>query len=264
MSQPDYNPGVVTLFIPGDSRLHKLHPFNRLVYILLTGVAVYLPAGGDLIACLFIAVNILLALTAGILGPLWRLMWRTLLPLCLFMIPIHGFLHPDNCTVLFSLGWTDFYIEGLRFALGVLLKLTAILGGSLLFVFCTHPVDLITAITQAGLSQATAYLIGSPLLLLPVIRGRLTTIQAAQHSRGLRSGGNFVVRFLALFPLLAPLVLSSLVEIEQRSIALEMKNFNSPGPKTSLREVHDSPMQRLLRWSMLAVSTAIIIHPLWN
>lgn len=259
MSPSEHKTGSASLYIPGNSWLHTLHPFNRLIYILLTGVAVYLLPKTNFVACFFITANLVLALSAGILQPSWRFLWRTLLPLCLFMIPIHGFLYPSNSTALFTIGPASFYLEGVQFAFGVLVKLAAILGSSLLFVFCTNPVDLITAITQAGLPQVSAYLIGSPLLLLPVIRGRLATIQAAQQSRGLRSGGNFIVRFLALFPLLAPLVLSSLVEIEQRSIALELKNFNSSGPKTSLREVSDSTTQRFLRWTMFGASLSIAL-----
>lgn len=259
MSPPEAKSGIPGLFIPGNSWLHTLHPFNRLVYILLTGAAVYLLPKTNCVACFFIALNLILALSAGIVQPSWRFLWRTLLPLCLFMIPIQGFLYPGNSTALFTIGPACFSLEGLQFALGVLVKLTAILGSSLLFVFCTNPLDLITSITQAGLPQAAAYLIGSPLLLLPVVRLRLATIQAAQQSRGLRSGGNFIVRFLAIFPLLAPLVLSSLVEIEQRSIVLELKNFNNPGPKTSLRKVRDSTAQRFVRWTLLGASLAIVL-----
>jgi energy-coupling factor transport system permease protein len=257
--QPEKQNDNATLFIAGKSRLHGLHPFNKLLYILLTGVIVYAGPKGWFVEIFLITLNGILALHGGVFTAAWRLLWRTLLPLALFMITIHGFLHPDNRIILLSFGWLHFYQEGFVFAINVLLQLSALLTASLLFVFCTHPADLISAISQAGWPPSLAYLLGSPLLLLPLMRARIRTIQAAQRSRGLHSEGNFVRRFLSLFPLVTPLVLGSLVEIEQRSIALEIRGFNTPGPKTSWRTIADSTGQQVARWTMFLLIILLFI-----
>lgn len=264
MSRPENHNRVATLFVCRETWLHGLHPFNKLVYVLLTGVAVYLGPGEWYFEGILIALNLGLAISGDVFKATWRLSWRTLLPLAFFMIVIHGFLYPGNRTILISLGGVHFYQEGFLFALNILLQLTAVLTASLIFVLCTHPIDLITAISQAGFPQSLAYLVGSPLLLLPIMRARIGTIQDAQRSRGLDSEGSFMKRFLALFPLVAPLVLGSLVEIEQRSIALEIKGFSTPGPKTSFRTLSDTTWQQLLRWAMLSVSMLIIVYRMWK
>jgi energy-coupling factor transport system permease protein len=263
VSRPENKSGA-TLFVCRKTWLHRLHPFNKLAYILLTGVAVYLGPGAWYIEAILIVVNLGLAISGEVLQKTWGLVWRTLLPLAFFMIPIHGFLYPENRTILISLSGVHFYLEGFLFALNVLLQLTAVLTASLIFVLCTHPTDLITAISQAGLPQSLTYLIGSPMLLLPIMRTRIATIQDAQRSRGLDSEGSVLKRFLSLFPLAAPVVLGSLVEIEQRSIALETRGFSTPGPKTSFRTVSDTPRQQLLRWGMLSVSLLIIVYRIWK
>lgn len=264
MSRPEKN-NVATLFVSRKTWLHKLHPFNKLAFILLTGVVVYLGPAGWYVEAILIALNLGLAIMGEVFKVTWRLVWRTLLPLAFFMIIIHGFLYPENRTILISFNeGGHFYQEGFLFALNILLQLTAVLTASLIFVLCTHPTDLITAISQTGCPQSLAYLIGSPLLLLPIMRERIGTIQDAQRSRGLDSEGNFIKRFFFLFPLVAPLVLGSLVEIEQRSIALEIRGFNTPGPKTSLRTVSDTTWQQLLRWVMLLVSVLIVVYRLWK
>ncbi len=255
---------VATLFVSRKTWLHGFHPFNKLAYILLTGVVVYLGPAGWYVEPILIALNLGLAISGEVFKVTWRLVWRTLLPLAFFMIIIHGFLYPENQTILTSFNGVHFYQEGFLFALNILLQLTAVLTASLIFVFCTHPTDLITAISQAGFPQSLAYLVGSPLLLLPIMRERIGTIQDAQRSRGLDSDGNFIKRFFSLFPLVAPLVLGSLVEIEQHSIALEIRGFNTPGPKTSLRTVSDTTWLQLLRWAMLLVSLLIIVYRLWK
>lgn len=263
MSQPEKN-SVATLFVSRKTWLHGLHPFNKLAYILLTGVVVYLGPGLWYIELICIILNLGFAICGEVFKVTVRLVWRTLLPLAFFMILIHGLLYPENRTILISFNGVHFYQEGFYFALNILLQLTAVLTASLIFVLCTHPTDLISAILQVGFPQSLAYLIGSPLLLLPIMRDRIGKIQDAQRSRGLDSEGNFIKRFSSLFPLVAPLVLGSLVEIEQRSIALEIRGFNTPGPKTSLRKVSDTTWQQLLRWTMLFVSLLIIVYRLWK
>jgi energy-coupling factor transport system permease protein len=261
VSQPEKNRknNDAVLYIRGETRLHKSHPFNKLIYVLLTGVVAYLGPETMLLEGFCIALNFALAVQAGIFRAAWSLFWRTMLPLALFMTAIHGIFYPDNQTVLFSFFGHYYFLEGFVYAGNILLQLGALLTASALLVFLTNPADLITAMTQAGCPPGLAYLIGSPLQLLSVMRVRIQTIQAAQRARGLESEGNLVVRFRALFPLVVPLVLGSLIEIEQRSIALEIRGFNSPGSKTSWRIIEDTANQRALRLLMLFVIFLLII-----
>lgn len=251
-----------TLFIDRNSWIHRLHPFTKLAYILLTGVLVYVGLSSWQLTGLLLLFNILLLISSLLLRETWQSLWRVMLPLLLFMLPIHSFLYPGNSTALFSAYGLVVYQEGFCFALVTLLKLTVVLLTSLLFVFSTHPADLITAISQGGKSPSLAYLIGSPLLLLAGMRERIEIIKAAQQARGLHTEGNFFQRFFSLAPLVLPLVTGAIVEVEQRSIALEVRGFKADSAKTSLRTVADSALQRLSRWFMLSVTGVIIIYRL--
>lgn len=250
---------TVTLFIDKDSWIQRLHPFTKLSHILLTGVAVYAGPSGWKYTCLLLLVNALVVASGGILREAWQALRRIMLPLLLFMIPIHGFLYPDNKTVLLDVHGITMYQEGLDFALNILSKLTVVLMASLLFVFSTHPADLITALSHDGKSPSLAYLLGSPLLLLAGMRQRIETIQAAQRARGLHIEGNVFRRFRSLAPLIIPLVIGAIIEVEQRSIALEVRGFKSTSVKTSLRTLADSTLQRPVRWLMLAAAAAIVL-----
>lgn len=253
---------TATLFIDKDSWVQRLHPFTKLSHILLTGVALYAGTCGWLYIVLLFLVNVILVASGRLLRETGLALGRIVLPLLLFMIPIHGFLYPDNKTVLLDAHGVTMYQEGLIFALTIIAKLTVVLMASLLFVFSTHPADLITAISHAGKSPNLAYLLGSPLLLLATMRERIETIQAAQQARGLKTEGNVFQRFRGLAPLIVPLVIGAIVEIEQRSIALEVRGFTSTSAKTSLRILSDSTSQRLARWLMLATAAACILFRL--
>lgn len=250
---------TATLFIDRDSWIQRLHPFTKLSHILLMGVAVYTGHSGLKYTFLLLLVNVVVVASGRILKEVCQTLGRIILPLLLFMIPIHSFLYPENDTALLTAYGITLYQEGLMFALTTLSKLTMVLMASLLFVFSTHPADLITAISHAGKSPSLAYLLGSPLLLLASMRERIETIQAAQRARGLHTDGNLLQRFCSLAPLIRPLVIGAIVEVEQRSIALEVRGFKSPFAKTSLRGLTDSTSQRLARWLMLAASAAITL-----
>jgi energy-coupling factor transport system permease protein len=199
-----------------------------------------------------------------LLKPIWKVLWRTILPLIIFMIPIHGILYPANHTPVFTYEFITFYQEGLFYAAQILLQLTIVLISSLFFVFSTHPADFIAATTQAGWPPTLAYLLGSPLLMLPAMRTRARVIQAAQRARGLDSEGNFIQRIKGVKPLLAPFVLGSLIEIEQRAIALEVRGFNSGTTMSTLRITHDSKIEKIGRKLAIALALLLIIYRIIN
>lgn len=256
--------GTTTLFIDTDSWVQRLHPFTKLSYILLTGVTVYTGLFGWKYISLLFLINTVLVASGRIFKKVYQSLGGIMLPLMLFMIPIHGFLYPDNSTVLFNVYTIPLYQEGLFFAFTTLLKLAVVLITSLLFVFTTHPADLITSLSNTGKSSSLAYLLGSPLLLLAGMRERIITIQAAQRARGLTTEGNIFRRFYSVAPLILPLVIGAIIEVEQRAIALEVRGFKSTSVKTSLRIVLDSTLQRFARWFMLATSVfLILIRCIW-
>ncbi len=66
-------------------------------------------------------------------------------------------------------------------------------------------------------------------------------------------------RVRGLVPLAGPLILSSITEVEQRTMALEARGFTAPGRRTVLRAYPDSAAQRLLRWVLFGGSLALLV-----
>lgn len=254
-----------TLFVGGRSFVHALNPLTKLAYVLFAAALAYAPpvrtaAGAWLVCAALLAVNGGLLLGAGTASRAWSLLWRVMLPLAVFMLPIHGLLHPDNRTVIAAWHGVAVYREGLFFAGTVLLQVAVVLSASLLFVLCTHPADIVTSVTQAGLSPKLAYLVGSPLLMLPAMRARAASVQAAQRARGLDSEGGFRKRVRGVVPLVKPFLLGALMDIEQRAVALEVRGFNSRSARTAWREVRDTGTQRWARRLMLLGALGVILY----
>lgn len=207
---------------------------------------------------------LLLLWHAGLAGQALKTMFRLLAPLALALILVHGLFGPDNRTILFHAGRLQVGQEGLVYATFILLRLEAALSASLLLTMTTNPSKLIQALSELGLSHQLAYLIGSPLLLLPQLAGRIQAIQAAQQSRGLETQGNVLQRIRALFPLVAPLVFTALVNVEEHALALEVRGFSSPNPKTSLTDLPDTSAQRASRWIMAALAILLLLTGLFE
>jgi energy-coupling factor transport system permease protein len=105
--------------------------------------------------------------------------------------------------------------------------------------------------------------ITSTLQIIPQMQAKASTIIDAQRSRGLETSGNLFNRTRALIPLVGPLVFGSLVEVEERAIAIEARAFTSPLKKTSLREIHDTTAERWARWLLVMLVIVAIGLRIW-
>jgi len=247
-----------SLYQPGSSYLHRLHPLTKLTFSLAAAVVVFGGPGGWLAALFPGLLAMLLLWRAGLAWRAALTIFRLLALLTVVLFLVHGFLNPHNKSILLSLGPFGLGQEGLAYAALVALRLAATLAASLLLTVSTQPAHLVQALAEAGLPYGLAYLLGSPLLLLPQIAGRVRSIQAAQQARGLKTEGSLLQRARALFPLAAPLIFSTLVDVEERSLALEVRGFSAPNPKTSLNELVDSPAQRTARWIMILLAGLLL------
>lgn len=104
------------------------------------------------------------------------------------------------------------------------------------FVLTTKPVELVEDLEQAGFSPKIGYVISSVFQIVPQMSGTTNTIMDAQRSRGLETEGNLITRARSFLPLISPVVMSSLINTRERSIALEIRGFEAGEKKTYLRE----------------------------
>jgi energy-coupling factor transport system permease protein len=97
--------------------------------------------------------------------------------------------------------------------------------------------------------------------VLPAMVERATTITAAQRARGLDTEGSILRRARGVLPLVAPVVMGALGEVEERTLALEARGFTRPGRRTLLWSPPDTPIERLLRWLLvLSVPMAFLLR----
>ncbi|MFQ5856448.1 MAG: energy-coupling factor transporter transmembrane component T, partial [Anaerolineae bacterium] len=138
-------------------------------------------------------------------------------------------------------------------------RILLIVSSFLLLTLSTRPDALMIALTQRGIPTSIAYIILATIQIVPRFQAKAATILDAQRSRGLETEGSLLLRARALLPLVQPLVLGSIVDIEERAIALEARAFGRRGPKTSLLVLTDSPAQAAVRWVLLVATIVVLV-----
>jgi len=230
-------------YVPGVSPLHRAHPYTPLATagaLLLAAFAVTTPATIGVIAVLAVA----LALLGGVLERVARPAFVIAVPTWTLLLVLHALLGPEPFGVLAGLRVSE---PGLTRALVLGGRLTAILVAFLTVLAVVSPARLVEAMTARGVSFAWMYLLVSTLTLVPRLRERAARILEAQQCRGLTLGGSPLARVAALGPLVLPLVLGALVEVDEQVLALDARGVTSGQRRTALDPPADHTMERVWR-----------------
>jgi energy-coupling factor transport system permease protein len=142
---------------------------------------------------------------------------------------------------------------GISTALATLLRLVAFTLPPALLFSTTPPADLIADLEARGLDRRAVFVLGAALAAVPRAQARARDVIEAQRARGLDTEGSWRRRAAGVLPLVGPLVVGSLVEVEERALALEVRAFRAPGRRTVLRRPADSHAERRLRRVLLAL-----------
>lgn len=199
------------------------------------------------------------ALLAGILWRLLRTALLLTLPIAVSVLIVNLFFFPAGREVLFQLGPIRATAEGLAFALETLARIGAISGAITLFYLTTPPGDLVLDLEHRGTSPRIAFVVLSAVQTVPALVERAAAITAAQRARGLDTEGSVWRRLRGVLPLAGPVLLGSITEVEERTMALEARGFTRPGHRTLLWHPPDSGLQAAVRWLMLAAVPLLLV-----
>lgn len=195
---------------------------------------------------------------AGVLGRLLRVSLLLTLPIAVSVVLVSVFTRAGEM-VLFTIGPFDATAEGVNFAGQTLVRLLAISTSIGLFGLTTPPAAFVLDLERRGLSPRLAFVALNTIEAVPSMVERATVIQSAQRARGLDTEGSLRARMRGVLPLVGPVILSSLTEVEERSLALEVRAFGRPGRRALLWRSPDSRVQLVARIAMLAVLTGVIV-----
>jgi energy-coupling factor transport system permease protein len=244
---------------PGPTPFHRLNPLTKATLATVSAIAAVVLGGliGPIV--LVLAAVVVPAIAARVFGRLVRTSLLLALPIALSAFVINLFFFPGGQTVLLRLGPVTATAEGLALALEILVRIVAISGAVTLFYLTTRPADLVVDLERRGVSARVGFVTNASVQTVPAMVERASQITAAQRARGLDTEGSVLRRLRGILPIVGPVVLGSIAEVEERTMALEARGFTRPGRRTLLWAPPDAAWQAVLRWGMLAALLGLIV-----
>ncbi len=243
---------------PTPTAYHRLNPLTKATAATVATLSAFV-LGGYVGPLAILALGVVpSAIAAGMLGRLARFAALVSLPIAISVALVSVFTRAGE-TVLFVIGPFDATAEGVDFAGQIIVRLFVIAMALGLFGLTTNPRALVMDLERRGVSPRVAFAASATLETIPAMIERAQTIQAAQRARGLDTEGSLRARVRGVMPLVGPVILSSLTEVEERSLALEVRAFGRPGSRHLLWTLPDSGRQRVVRWLLLLGFVVVVV-----
>ena len=246
-----------------NSLIHTLNPFTKLTLtftLILTGLFGPGYWTASLVVCLALIPIIIIS---KLIREYVRVALRLILPTVGFMFVMQSVFIPGGTTELFHIGAFSVELETVWRSYLIASRIFLMVSAFVFLLLSTHPSELMNDLTQRGLPLQFSYVLISTLQIIPQMQTRAQTIIAAQRSRGLDTESTFLKRIGFLVPLVGPLVFGSLVEVEERAIAIEARGFTSTHPKTFMHDVPDTHLDRAIRWLLIVLVLVVLVSKIW-
>jgi energy-coupling factor transport system permease protein len=244
---------------PGPTAFHRLNPLTKLTLATASAVGAVIVGGIVGPVAIVAGAVVVPAIAAGVLGRLVRTSLLFSLPIAISALLVNLFFYPGGVTVLLRLGPVTATAEGLGFALEILARIMAISGAITLFYLTTRPGDLVLDLERRGVPARVAFVANASVQTVPAMVDRAAAITAAQRARGLDTEGSIWRRVRGVLPLAGPVLLGSIAEVEERTMALEARGFTRPGRRTLLWQPADSQRQAMARWLLVASLPILVV-----
>lgn len=247
---------IARLVPPTPTAVHGLNPLTKAVIATVGSVGAF-ALGGYAGPIAIVVVMLAIAASARVLGPLVRASVLLSLPIAISVVLVSVFTRAGT-TVLFQIGPFDATLEGVDFAGQTLVRLFAISTSIGLFVLTTDPRAFVLDLERRGVSPRFAFVAMATVEAVPTLVERAATIGESQRARGLDTEGGILARVRGLLPIVGPVILTSLTDVEERSLALESRAFSRPGRRALLWSMPDSTPERVLRWALVGLLLGVI------
>jgi energy-coupling factor transport system permease protein len=206
---------------------------------------------------LLIVVAVASGLSAGLGRPFLRAVMIGTLVIGAPIVLLNGLVFPGARDVLLPLGPLAVTREGLEFGLPIAGRLVAALSAVIGFVLSTRPDDLAESLVARGVSPRLAFALLVAIQAIPRLGRRAGRVVDGAHTRGLRTGGSIPTRAHALGPIAAALAVGALVDVRDRTLAIESRGFSSGQPRTAYRRPASRPLDAVATRAAVVLLVAL-------
>lgn len=232
-------------FFPGESPMHKMDARIKLVVAILYLVAV-LSAKTVYAIGAIVGITLAMVLISGISV---RTILRGMKPLIFIMAftAVFNIFFREGETLLLDLWVFEIYLEGILYAVMLVIRIVMMLTGtSLLLTYTTSPIVLTDALERVMRPLKLirvpvhdfAMMMTIALRFIPTLVEEADKIISAQKARGADfESGSLLRRAKALLPVLIPLFVSAWRHAEELAVAMECRCYRGDVGRTTMKQM---------------------------
>jgi energy-coupling factor transport system permease protein len=223
---------ALTLYLPSQSAVHRLHPVTKMASLLAVIVAAFLVDRPLVLAPLLVAiVGLLVAVGGGDNLRRFRLMFVLVF---VFTLVVWTFFGGGAAGVPTRAG----FLLGLSTAV----RLSTFLAAGLVFLTTTRVEEVAYALGRVGVPYKVGFTLMLSFRLVPVFFDAAVSVVQAQRCRGLPfDRGGPLTRLRRFVPVIVPVLIGALRRADRMAMALELRGFNSGRPRTTYLRARPHP-----------------------
>lgn len=191
------------------------------------------------------------------LGIYLKRVFFSLFFLTLIIFAVQGLMIPSN-DIMAKFGFITVYKTGIITAVRLTSKIAALVSTITMLTLISKAKEFTVALEKKGLNPKAAFILLLSLQMIPEMKKQSDIIMDSQKARGVEMEGNVFVRFKALIPIFIPMVLSSIINTEERAITLESRGFSIGEKRTILHDIEETKNDKIMK-IMLAIFIVLCI-----
>ena len=228
---------------PGNSLVHRFDPRLKLVLTIAYIVLLFAASNplGLTLSILFLGVMYKVAkIPVKMIGK----SLKPILPIVLFTAVLNLFFVSGEGDPLVHFWFLSIYVEGVRYAVLMAVRVMALIAGTSLLTYTTSPIVLTDAIEQLLKPlgklhfpvHELAMMMSIALRFIPTLIEETDKIMNAQKARGAQlDTGKMTDRVKALVPVLIPLFISAFRRADELAMAMECRCYRGGTGRTRLK-----------------------------
>ncbi len=253
-------------FFPGNTVLHRLDPRLKIVLTIIYIVAIFMAKNIFSFAAIVLSA-IVLVLISNIS---WKTIIKSMKPL-IFVLAFTTFFNlfwTTGETLLVSVWIINVYLEGVYYAVMMILRITTLLvGTTVMLTYTTSPIMLTDGLERLLAPLRVLHIpvhefsmmMTIALRFIPTLIEETDKIMSAQKARGADfESGSLAQRAKALVPILIPLFISAFRRADELATAMECRCYRGGDGRTRMTELTLEAHDYIFSLGMILFLTLII------
>ncbi len=253
-------------YYPISSPIHRADPRTKLLFLIAYIVALFLADTFYGLALCFIVLLCAILFSRVPIGSVIRSV-KGVIFLLVFTSVLNVFFHSGE-HILVEYGIIHIYLEGVLFAVFLMLRLTFLVMGSSILTLTTTPVSLTDGLESLLKPlkyikfpvHELALIMSIALRFIPTLIDETNRIISAQKARGADfESGNILKRIKAIIPILIPLLISAFRRAEELGDAMDARCYSNSKNRTKYKKLRFGWRDLIIVLVAAAMITGVVL-----